>query len=110
MDKGKEAIARASYATEICAKHTPEHLREWAQNILTTPYEDAAVMVAEDPTVLDVCAAYILLSEAQAEVAIKERDEAKRLLGELWKHGPDYQSGAWTVGEQVRAFLGSANE
>lgn len=61
------------YAEEIVEKYSREHLQAWSEGILGTAPEDRALMVAEDPSVLDVAAAYILvleaaLGEAEAEV------------------------------------------
>lgn len=48
-------------------EYTPEHLRSWALGILSTDYGEVADMVAEDPSVMDVPAAYVLQLEAAAE-------------------------------------------
>lgn len=49
-----------------------KRLREWAQNILATPPQDRALMVAEDPSVLDVLERYIAALEKLAKIGACE--------------------------------------
>lgn len=50
---------RKSYIKSIALQYEKGHLREWAHHILSGDLADFALMCAEDPTVLDVVAAYI---------------------------------------------------
>jgi len=69
----KDALPGDDYVKDVASRHTREHLQAWSEGILGTAPENRALMVAEDPSVLDVAAAYILvleaaLGEAEAEV------------------------------------------
>lgn len=48
----------------IVAKYSLEHLCQWAWGILSTRARDMPLMVAEDPSVLHVVAAYVRVLEA----------------------------------------------
>ena len=50
---------RKSYIESIASQYERGHLREWAHGILSGDRSGFALMCAEDPTVLDVVAAYI---------------------------------------------------
>jgi hypothetical protein len=57
---------------EVRAKYGRTHLRTWAWSILATKAEDMPLMVAEDPSVMHVVAAYLREVEGRPRRAKKK--------------------------------------
>jgi hypothetical protein len=93
---------RQAYIEEVAGKYSREDLQAWSEGILRTPHEEAPLMVAEDPSVMDVASAYIHVLEAEVEALRGDNERLRTLLRDAHACGRIMSNVCWSLGHEGR--------